>query len=177
MLASPCHVTLRVSCLVLVLLGYLVASTPQPVEAKRRPTIRESVSALTFTAMEGGSNPKSQTFTISKTGGGGTLSWSVSENAAWLNLSPTSGTITTEADIITVSADVTGLSTNTYTSTIIVTTPGATTASQQIPVTLTLSAPSPTFGQSPGNLAFFGTQGGANPTTQTSASRMLGKAH
>jgi len=55
------------------------------------PAIGASPVSLSFTATEGGANPATQTLSISNTGGG-TLSWDVSDNAAWLTLSPASGT-------------------------------------------------------------------------------------
>ena len=55
------------------------------------PAIGASPASLSFTATEGGANPATQTLSISNTGGG-TLSWDVSDNAAWLTLSPASGT-------------------------------------------------------------------------------------
>ncbi|MGH7232362.1 MAG: BACON domain-containing protein [Nitrospiraceae bacterium] len=128
---------------------------------------------MTFTAMEAGSNPKNQTLNITNTGGG-TLSWTVTENATWLSLDPTSGTTTTETDIITVNVNIAGLSSNTYSAMITLSTVGAP-AAQQIPVTLILSAPSPTFGQNPESLTFPGMEGGANPTTQTISIRNTGK--
>src|SRR5205807_6083114 len=47
------------------------------------PTIGLSPSSLSFTGVQGGANPANQTLNIANTGGG-TLSWSVSGNAAWL---------------------------------------------------------------------------------------------
>ena len=55
------------------------------------PAIGMSPTSLSFTAQQGGGNPAAQTLNISNTGGG-TLSWSVSNNATWLALSPASGT-------------------------------------------------------------------------------------
>ena len=55
------------------------------------PAIGASPTSLSFTATQGGGNPATQTVSISNTGGG-TLSWTASDNAAWLTLSPASGT-------------------------------------------------------------------------------------
>ena len=55
------------------------------------PAIGASPTSLSFVATEGGADPATQTLSISNTGGG-TLSWTTSENTAWLTLSPTSGT-------------------------------------------------------------------------------------
>src|SRR4030095_14949837 len=60
--------------------------TPPPI-----PTISLSPTSLAFSATQGGSNPASQTVTISNSGTG-TLAWSVSSTNSWLSLSPVSGT-------------------------------------------------------------------------------------
>jgi hypothetical protein len=65
--------------------------------------------------MEGGSNQKNQTLNITNTGGG-TLSWTISQNPSWLTISPTSGTTTTETDMVTMSINIASLTTNTYTA-------------------------------------------------------------
>src|SRR5262249_21541760 len=63
------------------------SSPPPPVP----PAIGASPTSLSFTAQQGGSNPAAQTLSISNTGGG-TLSWSAIDNAAWLTVSPSAGT-------------------------------------------------------------------------------------
>jgi hypothetical protein len=96
--------------------------------------------------------------------GGGTLSWTVSDNAAWLSLSPASGTAPGST---TASVNLTGLAAGTYNATITATATGATNTPQAVPVTLTVTAASPTIGLSLTSILFIGTQGGANPTNQT----------
>ncbi len=66
-------------------------SPPSAPVVSVNPEIGTSPTSLSFTAQQGGSNPAAQTLSISNTGGG-TLSWSGSDNAAWLTLSPASGT-------------------------------------------------------------------------------------
>jgi hypothetical protein len=65
-----------------------------------------------------------------------------------------------------VSVDTTGLSANTYAGAIIISSPGATSISQKIEVSLALSPPAPKIGTNPTSLSFTGTEGGANPTVQ-----------
>src|SRR5207249_3151739 len=55
------------------------------------PTIGLNPVSFTFTGVQGALNPASQTLSLTNTGGS-TLSWSVSDNATWLTLSPASGT-------------------------------------------------------------------------------------
>ena len=140
-------------------------SPPGQTEPSPPPTSGSLPGTLTFIAMEGGANPASQTLSITNTGGG-TLSWSASGNASWLSLSPASGTTTTETDVLTVRVNTVGLLANTYTASITLADPAATNATQQVPVTLTVTPPSPTIGQSPTFLTFIAQEGAAQPTVQ-----------
>ena len=130
------------------------------------PTSGSLPGSLTFTGTEGGPNPAAQTLSITNTGGG-TLNWTADDTAAWLSLSPASGTTTTEADVITVSVSTAGLTANTYSTTITLTALGSTNPTQQVPVTLTVTPPSPTIGKSPTILTFIAQEGGAQLTAQT----------
>ncbi len=128
------------------------------------PTIGLSPTALSFSAIQGGSNPANQTLAVSNSGSG-TLSWSVSDNAAWLTVGPTSGS---GNGSITAGVNISGLAAGTHTATVTVTASGATNTPQTVPVTLTLSAaPTPTISLSPSALSFSATQGGSNPSNQT----------
>jgi hypothetical protein len=103
------------------------------------PIISLNVPSLTFTGTAGGSNPSTQSFTISNTGTG-TLTWSAGDDAAWLNLSPASGTNT---GTVTTNVNLTGLTAGTYSGTITVSATGAT--SKLLQVSLTVN-PRPTTG-------------------------------
>ncbi len=126
------------------------------------PTIAYSPTSLAFSGVQGGSNPATQALNITNSGGG-TLSWTASSNAAWLTLTPASGTA---PSTVTVSASISGLSAGTYNGTITITATGATNTPQTVPVTLTVQAPSPTIAFNPASLTFSGIQGGSNPATQ-----------
>ena len=132
------------------------------------PTIAFSPGSLSFGATEGGDNPADQTLEIWNSGTG-TLDWSVSEEAAWLSLSPTSGSSTGEHDSVTVSVDISGMSAGDYDATITISDPEATNSPQTVPVSLNISTPStePTIAFSPGSLSFGATEGGDNPADQT----------
>jgi hypothetical protein len=104
------------------------------------PVIGLSVSTMAFTGTAGGSNPATQSFTISNAGTG-TLSWAVGDNAAWLTLSPTSGT---DSGTVSASVSLSGLAAGTYSGIITVSAAGAT--SKTILVTLTISSPTSTSG-------------------------------
>ena len=86
-----------------------------------------------------GQNAADQSFTVQNTGGG-TLSYSIAKNAAWLSVTPASGTSTGEPDTIAVNYATSGLAPGTYTGTITVTASGATGSPKTIGVTLTVTA-------------------------------------
>ena len=121
-----------------------------------------SPTSFSFGATQGGANPASQTLHITNTGGG-TLSWTISENAAWLTLSPTSGSGNAAVNFTVVTGT---LAAGTYQSTITISATGA--PSVTVPVTFTvMSTAVPVIGMSPTSFSFGATQGGANPTPQT----------
>ena len=102
-------------------------------------TIGFSPANLAFSGTVGGTNPAAKPFMLTNTGGG-TLSWTVSDNATWLQLNTVSGTTTTETDTISASVTASGLAVGTYNAIITVTASGSTNSPQQIPVSLTLNA-------------------------------------
>jgi hypothetical protein len=101
------------------------------------PTMALSPENFNFVAIEGGSNSAVQTLGI-RNSGGGTLNWSVTDDAAWLSVNPTSGSSTGETENITLSVNTTGLSANTYTATVTISASGATNSPQTVPVTLAI---------------------------------------
>ncbi|TKJ46448.1 hypothetical protein CEE34_08920, partial [Candidatus Aerophobetes bacterium Ae_b3a] len=110
-----------------------------PITVTPTSTIAYSPTSFSFTAVEGGSNPANQTLGIWNSGGD-TLNWSVSDNATWLSLSPTSGSSTGETDNVTVSVNISGLSAAPHNATITISASGASNTPQTVPVTLTISA-------------------------------------
>ncbi|MGH7180572.1 MAG: BACON domain-containing protein [Nitrospiraceae bacterium] len=100
------------------------------------PAIGTSPTSLSFTAVQGGANPATQTLAISNTGGG-TLSWTTTDNVPWMTLSRTSGT---NNGVMIVSVIIGATGPGTYNGMI---TLGATGASLvSVPVTFTvLTAP------------------------------------
>jgi hypothetical protein len=133
------------------------------VDAPKPPALSVTPASLAFTTTQGAASPAAKTLTVANTGGG-TLSWSVSDDAAWLAVSPSSGT---NGGTITATPTTTGLDAGTYTATVTLAAPGADGAPTTIPVTLTVNAPAPpALAVSPSTLAFSATQGGANPPAQ-----------
>jgi hypothetical protein len=127
------------------------------------PVIGVSPTTLSFAATQGGANPATQTVSISNTGGG-TLSWTASDNAPWLTLSPASGT---GNGPVTLTVTTGTLTTGSHSATVTMNATGA--SSVTVPVTFTVStAPvPPAIGASPTTVSFAATQGSANPATQT----------
>ncbi len=103
-----------------------------------QPTIGVSPTSMSFTATAGGANPANQSLSITNTGGG-TLNWTASDNAAWLSVSPTSGTA---PSTVTVSVNIAGLAAGTYSGTITISATGATNTPVNVPVTLTVNSAS-----------------------------------
>ena len=124
---------------------------------------------LTFTAIEGGQNPSAQTLNITniRRGQNGALDWKASKNVPWLTLSPTSGSVTTETNVLKIGVNTASLTANTYTGMVKLTISGATNAVRNIKVTLTVAPPAPTISKNPTELTFIGTEGGVNPAGQT----------
>ncbi|HME71001.1 MAG TPA: hypothetical protein VKM54_14190 [Myxococcota bacterium] len=105
-------------------------------------TLTLSPTTLTGAAVQGQS-PATTSFSIQSTGGG-TLSYALSTGAAWLSVSPASGTASPTSNTITVTMNPTGLGPATYTSTITATAAGGTGSPAPIGVVFTVSpAPSP----------------------------------
>lgn len=102
-------------------------------------TINVSPASLAFSGTVGGTNPAAQSFALTNSGGG-TLSWTLSDNATWLQLNTSSGTTTAETDTISANVTTSGLAAGTYNAIITVTASGATNTPRQIPVSFTLSA-------------------------------------
>ena len=126
------------------------------------PAIGASPTSLSFAATQGGANPATQTLSISNQGGG-TLTWSTTENAAWLAVSPSSGT---GNGPVTLTVTTGSLTAGTYRSTVTINASGA--FSVTVPVTLIVAtAPvPPAIGMSPTSLSFTATPG-ASPAPQT----------
>lgn len=127
----------------------------------RGPALAVAPSALGFTAIVGAANPSAQTLNITNTGVG-TLNWTASDNAAWLTVSPGSGTAPA-APAVSINSN--GLAAGTYTAAITITANSATGSPLTIPVTLTVNGP--VLSVNPTALTFIAAAGGNNPLAQT----------
>ena len=106
------------------------------------PSMLLNPASLSFSGTVGGTNPLAKTMNLVNPTGG-TLTWSMTESAAWLALNTAAGTTTTETDRVSASVSIQGLAAGTYSTVIAVTASGAANSPQQIPVSLILSQPTP----------------------------------
>lgn len=106
------------------------------------PEIWVNTKQLDFSAEEDGSNPPSQTFKI-KNIGTAALNYKITKDVAWLNVSPTSGTVKTGERSHNVSVDIMGMSEGSYEGIITVTDPNASNSPQKIDVSLDISKKAP----------------------------------
>jgi glucose/arabinose dehydrogenase len=143
------------------------------VAAPAPPALAVSPATLGFAATVGGSAPPAKTIDVSNAGSG-TLSFSVSDDAPWLSVTPASGSA---PQSLTVTADPAGLPAGTHSGTITVTAPGASGSPKTVPVTFTVSSP-PTdlvaaygFGEASGTTVN-DASGSGNPGVISGASRI-----
>lgn len=99
------------------------------------PEIAVTPPALTFACQIGSGNPSAQTITI-RNSGQSTLNYAITDDAAWLEVTPAGGTSAGESRIHTVSANAGGLPEGTYAALITVSDPNATNSPQQVSATL-----------------------------------------
>jgi len=111
------------------------------------PTVALSPMSL-FNACDYGKDAPSQTFEVWNSGIG-TLTYSISDDAAWLVCNPTTGTSTGEHDTIQVVYKTSGLASGLYSGTIKVTAPGAMGSPGAIAVSLSVRYTTPAIGFSP----------------------------
>jgi len=145
-------------------------NTPQvvPVSLHISPAtgISFSPSNLSFSAVEGGADPANETLEIWNSGGG-TLNWTLTDDAAWLSEIPMSGNSTGEHDNVTVAANITGMSPGDYSANITISAPEASNTPQMVPVSLHISVPPRWISFSPASLNFSAVEGGTDPANQT----------
>ena len=129
------------------------------------PEISFNPPSLSFSAVAGGANPENQTLEIWNSGGG-TINWSLSDDAGWLSEVPENGTSSGEYNNVTVAVNITGMSAGDYSANINITALGANNTSQVVPVSLHISLP-PAISFNPLSLSFSAVAGGSNPENQT----------
>jgi hypothetical protein len=101
------------------------------------PVLGVTPTSLSFTYRIGDPAPATQTVDISNQGGGGSVNWTQSDDAAWLTATAASGTA---PSTLTVTATPTGLNVGTYTGTITIVAAGVTGSPQTVTATLIVQA-------------------------------------
>lgn len=124
---------------------------------------------LSFQAVQGGTNPPSQIVNILKNNDR-TLSWSSRDNATWVSVSPTTGSLTNSAQI-SVRVNPTGLAPGSYTGTVTVSVKKG--GNISVPVTLTVASGSTTSSRSTTQSSSSGTTATA-PITKATAATLPG---
>ena len=103
------------------------------------PEILVNPPDLSFVAQVNGSNPPSKNITL-KNGGSGILNYSISDDADWLEVSPTSGSSSGENRAHSVSVKIGGLGQGVYSGTITIHSSNAINSPQQVSVTLRIGS-------------------------------------
>jgi hypothetical protein len=129
------------------------------------PQISFSPESLSFTAVEGSSNPSNGVLEIWNSGVD-TLNWSLSDDAAWLGEDPTNSSSTGEHDTVAVSVDIAGMSAGDYSASITITAE-ASNSPQVVPVNLHISSAAPQISFKPGRFSFAAVEGGPTHAAET----------
>jgi uncharacterized protein (TIGR03437 family) len=135
----------------------IMAAAPSP------STIAAAPANLQFAYMTGGTAPAAQTIQITNSASG-TLAWTAAASAAWLSVSPASGTA---PSTLTVSVSTAGLTAGTYTGNIQIASTGASNTPLSVGVTLTVTQVPPALSVAPPALTFNYTVGSAVPPAQS----------
>jgi len=144
-----------IAALGLAAIGYACSDSQSPEAA---PVIALSGAALEFSSLQLAANPVAQTIQISNTGGG-TLQWSITDNADWVELSPVSGT---GPGTVSIAVNTAGLSAGTHLATLTVSSTGASNTPVTASITLALEE-APRIVLSATTVSFNATEGGGDP--------------
>jgi uncharacterized protein (TIGR03437 family) len=135
----------------------IMAALPNP------SVIAVSPATLAFSYTTGGTVPVAASVQIANSGSG-TLAWTATASAAWLTVSPTSGTA---PSTISVSVSPAGLSAGTYTGNVVIASSGASNTPFAVAVMFTVTQAPPALTISPQALTFNYSVGGSAPAVQT----------
>jgi hypothetical protein len=127
--SARCALSLRFWCGLGLALAIGLWTSPEAWALTVSPT------SMTILAVQGGSNPYSQTVMVSNSNNHQTT-WTATDSATWLTVSPGTGSITSTAQVA-VAVNITGLAAGTYTTTVTIKVDKGGSAS--IPVSLTLT--------------------------------------
>src|SRR6185436_2875050 len=112
------------------------------------PVIARNPASISFSAIQNGANPSSQTVTVTNSGSG-TLSWTAASSVPWLTINGGAAASGTNTGSFAVGVNSSGLSVGNYAGTVTIAAMGATNTPQSTTVTLSVTAaPTPTVGLS-----------------------------
>ncbi len=103
------------------------------------PTLSVAPTNLAFSATQGGANPAAQTVSVTNSGGG-SLSFTASDDQTWLAVAPASGTAPSTPSV---STNIAGLAPGSYTGTVTISAAGASGSPKTVGVTLTVNSAPP----------------------------------
>jgi parallel beta-helix repeat protein/predicted outer membrane repeat protein len=129
-----------------------------------RPHIQVPLEPVKFHAIQGHANPEARTLSIYNPGVG-SLNWHVTENCPWLEIAPTSGTVSTESDEFTLAVDATTMPWGVHDCNLIVSDPCASNSPVIVPVSLDVTGP--ILSVSPDSFNFLASKENPTPTSQT----------
>ncbi len=157
---------------------YVVDGNPPPPPPPEEPVIGLNPSALSFNAVAGGSNPAPEIAALTRAEGG-LLNWKATSDRAWLAVSPTAGSTSSETDLLIISVNSSSLAAGSYNGTITLADPNASNSPQTIAVALTVSesqqTEQPSIGLNPSSLLFTVVEGTGTTPAKTVSLRNLGK--
>ncbi|MFB3896296.1 MAG: glycosyl hydrolase family 18 protein [bacterium] len=129
-------------------------------------SLRILPTTMSFTTLQGGSNPATQSLQIFNDGSP-SFSWSAATNATWLYITPASGSANAfGAATAQVGVKVGSLTYGTYTGKIIITATGAVYSPQTASITFVVNPQPATLRILPTTMSFTTSQGGSNPATK-----------
>ena len=132
---QPLEVPRMLSRLFRMTIGGLLVGACALVSIPDAQAVEATPVRLSFTAVQGGPNPASQSVTISQSTSR-QVGWKAVDNAAWLSAAPSSGTMRSSGQIV-VAVNASGLAAGTYSGSMKVTLNKG--GSLSIPVTLTIA--------------------------------------
>lgn len=145
--------------------GFPAEALPIKIQQALSPTLQVTPTVINLTATEGMTNP-SEMISITNLIPGA-IEWLATSSNPWLQVNGQMSVTDTTPSMITATANISGVTANTYTETITIT---ATTPAQSSPQTVTVvltvqpaAAMTPTLQVDPTMLMFNAMQGGANP--------------
>jgi hypothetical protein len=118
-----------------------VRVVPRAVYDQPAPSIRVSLTALSFLAMSGGANPPPRTVELTNAGAG-SVSWSVAVDSDWVTVTPSTGTLEAgETAVLSLAPSIEGLADGEHAASVTISAPGAAGSPQVVTATMLIDSP------------------------------------